>query len=96
MKISNEAWQAALGFHGFGDEADLAYWGRTSDRNKVSELATAMQSLINSTLDRAASEMENLCFFTPIEELIGMTKQEMSVRTCHAGAKAILALKEPS
>jgi len=44
-------------------------------------------------LEQAALIMENLCFFTDVEELIGMTKQEMSVRTCHEGAAAIRALK---
>lgn len=43
-------------------------------------------------LERAAEAMENLCFYTPIDDLLGMTKQEMSVRTCAEGAKAIRAL----
>ena len=44
---------------------------------------------ITETTERAAKAMENLCFFTPVDELLGMTKQEMSVRTCHAGATAL-------
>jgi hypothetical protein len=46
-------------------------------------------------IEEAAKAMENLCFFTPVDELLGMTKQEMSVRTCHAGAAAIRALSDP-
>ncbi len=54
---------------------------------------TAAQPEREAVLEEAAKAMENLCFFTPVEELAGMTKQEMSVRTCHAGAEAIRALK---
>lgn len=43
-------------------------------------------------LEAAAGAMENLCFFTDIEELMEMTKQDMSVRTCHQGATAIRAI----
>lgn len=52
-----------------------------------------IQSLIDDTLERAAAGMENLCFFTDVNKLMAMTKQEMSARTCHEGAKAIRAMK---
>lgn len=42
--------------------------------------------------EEAAKAMENLAFFTDVDELLGMTKQEMSVRTCREGATAIRAL----
>jgi hypothetical protein len=37
----------------------------------------------------AAKAMEGLGFFTDVEELLHMTKMEMSERTCHEGASAI-------
>lgn len=40
-------------------------------------------------LETAAAVCENLAFFTPVAELAGMSKQEMSVRTCHEAAAAI-------
>lgn len=43
-------------------------------------------------LEAAAVAMENLCFFTDIEEQLTMTKQQMSVKTCHEGAAAIRAI----
>jgi len=52
--------------------------------------------------EAAVVAMDNLCFFTDVSQLLEMTKQEMSVRTCLEGAKAIRAidpaqiLKEPS
>ena len=48
----------------------------------------------DDVIEACAVAMENLAFFTPIEELLHMTKQEMSVRTCREGAAAIRALKE--
>ena len=57
----------------------------------MTELAEAR----DKALDEAAETMENLSFMTDISDLIGMTKQEMSVRTCHEGAQAIRALKSP-
>lgn len=53
MKISHEAREAALRLAGFDSEDDLIYWGRQSHHEKVDGVAAAMQSLINSTLERA-------------------------------------------
>lgn len=47
----------------------------------------------NAVLEEAARAMESLAFFTDVDELRTMTKQEMSVRTCHEGAAAIRALR---
>lgn len=54
MKISPEAREAALRLAGFDSEDDLIYWGRSSHHQKVDGVAAAMQSLINSTLEKAA------------------------------------------
>lgn len=64
--------------------ADAAQQAREQGRQEGREQA----------LEEAAVAMENLCFFTDIEELREMTKQDLSVRTCHKGAEAIRALKE--
>jgi len=53
---------------------------------------TAEQRGYQRGVEDAAKACEELCFFTDINELMDMTKQEMSVRTCHEAAKAIRAL----
>lgn len=54
-------------------------------RARIAELEGA----VLAEREACAKVMENLCFLTDIDELMGMTKQEMSARTCHEGAKAI-------
>ena len=44
---------------------------------------------IKAGLEAAAKACENLGFFTDIDELMHMTKQDMSERTCHEAAAAI-------
>lgn len=60
----------------------------------LQDFALHAQQAREQALEDAAVAMENLCFFTDIEELRKMTKQDLSVRTCHKGAEAIRALKE--
>lgn len=60
MKISQEARDAALRLTGFDSEDDLIYWGRQSHHEKVAAIAAVMQSIINSTLERAAKVADAL------------------------------------
>lgn len=49
----------------------------------------AALTAIMETSEKAAQAAENLNFFIEVSELLGMTKQEMSERTCHAVAATI-------
>jgi len=62
---------------------------------EITRLQAELAEARDKALDEAAETMENLSFMTDISDLIGMTKQEMSVRTCHEGAQASRALKSP-
>lgn len=44
---------------------------------------------VRAGLEKAAEACQNLGFFTDIDELMYMTKQDMSERTCHEAAAAI-------
>lgn len=71
------------------------YYFATNLREVVGVLFAELAEARDKALEEAAAAMENLSFMTDISDLIGMTKQEMSVRTCHEGAQAIRALKSP-
>ena len=60
----------------------------------VNRARAALAVAAPMVLEMAAEAMESLCFFTDVSELIGMTKQEMSERTCREGARSIRSLKE--
>lgn len=62
-------------------------------RSPLSTADGVAQADRNAVLEEAARAMESLAFFTDVDELLTMTKQEMSVRTCHEGAAAIRALR---
>ena len=62
---------------------------------EITRLRAELTEVRDKALDEAAAAMDNLSFMTDISDLIGMTKQEMSVRTCHEGAQTIRALKSP-
>lgn len=53
------------------------------------DMLTRLQAAKDAGREEAAATMEDLGFFTDIDELVHMTKQQMSERTCHEGAKAI-------
>ncbi len=61
-------------------------------RTLRAERDAALAEGVAMGIEAAADSMENLSFFTDIDELIGMTKKAMSERTCHEGAAAIRAL----
>ena len=71
------------------------YYFATNLREVVGVLFAELAEARDKALDEAAEAMENLSFMTDIRELIDMTKQEMSERTCHEAAQAIRALKSP-
>ena len=75
---------------------NLRKWDTPGEVMATAALAAARPAILAEGarlgLEAASKEMEDLCFFTPIEELLHMTKCEMSERTCHEGAKAIRAL----
>lgn len=89
MKISPEARETALRLCGFDSEDDLIYWGRLSHREKVDGIAAAMQSLINSTLERAAGVAEGAMRKTRSYEVGGQYNQG-----CFDSAWAIRQLME--
>ena len=62
---------------------------------EITRLRAELAEARDKALEEAAEAMENLSFMTDIRELIDMTKQEMSERTCHEAAQAIRALKSP-
>lgn len=93
-----DALEAVLNTSGArGEYHSLKYTDAVAEAEKL--LADPVSPLDASEAEcvreAAAQVMENLAFFTPVEELLHMTKQEMSVRTCREGAKAIRAMPLP-
>ena len=64
--------------------------------HRVAATADAWQAGVKAGLEAAAKAMDDLCFFTDVGKLLTMTKQDMSVLTCHEGAKAIRAIDPAS
>lgn len=89
----SDALTTLLDEFGFESSRELAETLVLMAANGVEDIDHAQQAR-EQALEEAAVAMENLCFFTDIEELREMTKQDLSVRTCHKGAEAIRALKE--
>ena len=76
------------GYH--TEAADTEAEAITAWNTRASEAHTLR--VAEAVREACAVAMAELGFFTDIEELMHMTKQDMSVRTCEEGAAAIRAL----
>lgn len=60
----------------------------SGERDEYPEMQMVITAIVEIT-ELSATAMDNLCFYTPIEELTTMTKQDLSVKTCHEGSKLL-------
>lgn len=74
----------------------LVHWLGIEDSHEtpIEAVGRKIAEARRQALEEAALACEDLSFLTDVSELLTMTKQEMSVRTCHEAAKAIRALMD--